>query len=170
MKPENERIREVKSYKSLIISVGIVLFLIASFCRHSIPVFATDSVPITSYDEFRSAVIGKAFDVDGEGSYQCYDGAALLWQQLGRSLSTGENDAKGTWLNARYENAGDDFQLIEDINQVKRGDVVVFDYNAKNFNWTYIDDNGQLRSPGHIAFADNDYAASNSLNIFGQNQ
>ena len=159
-----------KKNKSLTASLGLILTFIVSICIHPITAFAADSVPITSYDAFRNAVIGKAFDVDGSNPYECYDGAALLWKQLGRNLQTGGNDAKGTWLNARYENAGDDFYLISDINQVKRGDVVVFDYNATNFNATYIDGNGNLRKPGHIAFADNDYAATHTLNIFGQNQ
>ena len=162
-----------KKNKSLTASLGLILTFIVSICIHPITAFAADSVPITSYDAFRKAVIGKAFDVDGSPPgqpYQCYDGAALLWKQLGRNLQTGGNDAKGTWLNARYENAGDDFYLISDINQVKRGDVVVFDYNATNFNVTYYDVNGNLRKPGHIAFADNDYAATHTLNIFGQNQ
>lgn len=163
----------MKKNKSLAVSLGLILIFIVTICIHPISVFAADNIPITSYDAFRNAVIGKAFDVDGSPTdqpYQCYDGAAILWKQLGRSLNTGGNDAKGTWLNARDENAGNDFHLITNINDVKRGDVVVFDYNATNFNATYYDDAGNLRKPGHIAYADNDYAATHTLNIFGQNQ
>ena len=164
---------ELKKNKSLAVSLGLILTFIVSICIHPMSAFAADNIPITSYDAFRNAVIGKKYDVDGyptDQPYQCYDGAAILWKQLGRSLNTGGNDAKGTWLNARYENAGNDFHLITNINDVKRGDVVVFDYNATNFNATYIDGNGNLRKPGHIAYADNDYAATHTLNILGQNQ
>ena len=163
----------MKKNKSLAVSLGLILTFIVSICIHPMSAFAADNIPITSYDAFRNAVIGKKYDVDGyptDQPYQCYDGAAILWKQLGRSLNTGGNDAKGTWLNARYENAGNDFHLITNINDVKRGDVVVFDYNATNFNGTYYDENGNLRKPGHIAYADNDYAATHTLNILGQNQ
>ena len=167
---------EVKNYKSLTALALLLMFFITAFCMDSISVFAADNIdniPITSYDAFRNFVIGKKYDVDGyptDQPYQCFDGAAILWKKLGRNLLTGGNDAKGTWLNARSENAGNDFLLISDINQVKRGDVVVFDYYEKCFNGIYYDSNGNLRKPGHIAYADNDYAATHTLNIFGQNQ
>lgn len=110
-------------------------------------------VPINSYDDFRNTVNGRAFDIDGAYGAQCWDGAALLWQQLGRSLSTGGTGAaKGTWsvAAARAANAGNDFDLITNFAALKRGDVIVFGY-------------GQY---GHIAFVDQ----VNPLRILGQNQ
>jgi surface antigen len=111
------------------------------------------SVPIGSYDDFRNAVMGRGFDIDGYYGYQCWDGAALLWQQIGRSLSTGGTGAaKGTWtvVSVRNANAGNDFELITSVNNIKRGDVIVFG------NGTY----------GHIAFVDQ----VSPLRILGQNQ
>lgn len=110
-------------------------------------------VPINSYEDFRNAVNGKAFDIDGYYGAQCWDGAALLWQQLGRSLSTGGTGAaKGTWSvqSARTANAGNDFDLVTNFGDLKRGDVIVYGY-------------GQY---GHIAFVDQ----VNPLRILGQNQ
>lgn len=110
-------------------------------------------VPINSYDDFRNTVNGKAFDIDGAYGAQCWDGAALLWQQLGRSLSTGGiGAAKGTWsvAAARAANAGNDFDLITNFADLKRGDVIVYGY-------------GQY---GHIAFVDQ----VSPLRILGQNQ
>ncbi len=104
-----ERMYNMKNNKAFTVSTGlIVIVLISAFCIHSIPAIqafahSISEISITSYDEFRSTVIGKEFDVDGYPTgqpYQCYDGAAVLWQIIGRSLSTGGNDAKGTWLNA----------------------------------------------------------------------
>jgi hypothetical protein len=110
-------------------------------------------VPIDSYDNFRNAVIGKSYDIDGYYGAQCWDGAALLWQQIGRSLSTGGTGAaKGCWSvqSARTANAGDNFDLITNFADLQRGDVVVFGYG------TY----------GHIAFVD----SVSPFRILGQNQ
>ena len=127
-------------------------------------------VDITSYDAFRNATIGNGYDLDGKGDppQQCWDGAALLWQQLGRWLDTGGGNggARGTWQNRKSENAGEDFYLIYDLSEVKRGDVVVFDYNSTNFN--AVDEYGVPY--GHIAFADNDYDPNAGFDIYGQNQ
>lgn len=108
-------------------------------------------VPISSYDEFRAAVLGKAYDIDGWYSAQCWDGAALLWQQIGRSLSTGGTGAaRGCWTHARQANAGNDFDLITNFADLRRGDVIVYGWGKY----------------GHIAFVD----SVNPLRILGQNQ
>lgn len=111
-------------------------------------------VAINSYDAFRSEVIGKGYDVDGAYGYQCWDGCALLWQQLGRSLITGNGCASGCWTLKKDVNAGTQFELITNKNSVKRGDVVVFS-------------TGEY---GHIGFADEDYSGSGSIRLLGQNQ
>lgn len=118
---------------------------------------AVYSVPIDSYDAFRNRVNGNAYDLDGAYGPQCWDGAALLWQQIGRSLSTGGTGiAAGCWNveSARNANAGGDFDLIWNLADVKRGDVVVLGRNGAN----------------HIAFADEDYNGSGRLVLLGQNQ
>ena len=131
---------------------------------HPVPALAY-SVDISSYDAFRNNTYGHAYDIDGYYGAQCWDGAALLWQQLGMWLQTGDGRARGTWLNCRDQNAGSEFDLITGIQNVRRGDVVVFDYN-NNFN--AVDDNGVPF--GHIAFANNDYKQGIGFNIYGQNQ
>lgn len=112
------------------------------------------SIPHADYDEFRAAVLGKGFDCDGAYSYQCWDGACLLWMQIGRWLQTGDGAARGCWKLKRNENAGNDFELITNLKDVKRGDVVVFD--CGNF--------------GHIGYADADYTGGTYIKLLGQNQ
>lgn len=113
------------------------------------------SINITNYDTFRAAVINRGFDIDGYYGWQCWDGAALLWQQIGKTLSTGGTGAaKGCWTNARDINAGTDFTLVTNVRDVKRGDVVVYG-------------GGQW---GHIGFADSDYTGGSWISTLGQNQ
>lgn len=113
------------------------------------------NVPHDNYDNFRNAVNGRGYDVDNAYGYQCYDGACLLWMQIGRWLSTGGTGAaRGCWTAAKTENAGNDFELIYNKADVKRGDVVVFNCG----------------SYGHIGFADEDYNGGASIRLLGQNQ
>lgn len=112
------------------------------------------SVPIDSYEPFRSAVIGRGYDLDNAHSFQCWDGACLLWQQLGRWLYTGNGCASGCWNLERDRNAGDDFELIWKKEDIKRGDVVVFGC-------------GEF---GHIGYADEDYCGNQYIRLLGQNQ
>lgn len=112
------------------------------------------NVPINSYDSFRTTVLGRGYDIDGAYGYQCWDGAALVWQQLGRNLLTGNGAASGCWTLKRDVNAGSDFDLIWNLKDVKRGDVVVFGA-------------GQY---GHIGFADANYDGSGVVRLLGQNQ
>jgi hypothetical protein len=47
--------------------------------------------PSTNFATFNGQLlvaIGKCFDVEGAYGNQCRNGAALLWQQLGRTLAT----------------------------------------------------------------------------------
>lgn len=111
-------------------------------------------VQITSYDVFRAQVIGNGFDIDGAYGNQCWDGCALLWQQIGRTLQTGNGCAYGCWTLKRTENAGSHFTLITNKADVKRGDVVVFQ-------------GGQY---GHIGFADENYNGGAYIRLMGQNQ
>lgn len=111
-------------------------------------------VNINTYDAFRNEVLGKGYDVDNAYGYQCWDGCALLWQQIGRSLLTGNGCASGCWTLKRDVNAGNDFTLITNKSDVRRGDVVVFS-------------TGQY---GHIGFADENYNGGASIRLLGQNQ
>lgn len=106
-------------------------------------------VNISSYSAFRSAVLGRGFNIDGRFGWQCWDGAALLWQQLGLTLVTGNGLAIGTWDLNRERNRYGKFDLVTSAGSLKKGDVVV------------------LR-PNHIGFFDGwngDY-----MRILGQNQ
>lgn len=109
---------------------------------------------IGSYDQFRAQVIGKGFNLDDAYGAQCWDGTALLWQQLGRTLQTGNGCAYGCWTLKRDANAGSNFELITNKANVKRGDVVVFQ-------------GGQY---GHIGFADENYQGGTYIKLLGQNQ
>lgn len=111
------------------------------------------NVPINTYSAFKKAVNGNSYDIDNHYGAQCWDGAALLWQQLGKTLSTGGTGAaKGTWTHARTHNLGNDFVAVGRSN-LRIGDVVVFD------GLTY----------GHIGFVDkiND---NDTIDVLGQNQ
>ena len=95
------------------------------------------SVPINSYDAFRNATAGNGYDIDGSWGWQCWDGVALFWQQLGMWLYTGSNSyAKECWTASRDRNAGDQFDLIYNIADVKRGDVIVFMYWSKKDDYS----------------------------------
>lgn len=128
-------------------------------------------VDISSYEAFRSATIGNGYDIDGYYGYQCWDYCALMWGNIGRYghegtqyaypyLQTGVGGyAYECWTNSRYQNAGTQFELIELLSLVKKGDVVVLDRGR------YVGDDA-----GHIAFADEDYSGGNSMYLVGQNQ
>ena len=112
------------------------------------------SVDASSYDAFRNNVINHGYDIDNYYGFQCWDGAALLWQQIGRDLSTGGTGAaKGCWTHARDKNAGSDFDVVTSQNNLRRGDVIVFG-------------GGQY---GHIGFVDR-INGDGTINVLGQNQ
>lgn len=92
-------------------------------------------VDITSPITFKGAVLGQCVDVDGAYGSQCFDLANLFWQNYaGRSISScGTGAAKGT-LNCADANAGDEFTMIYDANQLQPGDWVVF----TNGTWGHI--------------------------------
>nr|DAS72629.1 MAG TPA: LysM [Caudoviricetes sp.] len=78
---------------------------------------------------FRNATIGKCIDTDGAYGSQCWDLGNLFWQNYaGRSFNTcGTGAAKGTIQNGCWQrNAGNEFDMIWDKNQIKAGDWVIF--------------------------------------------
>lgn len=119
------------------------------------------NVNISSYQAFRTEVLGNGYDIDGQYGYQCWDGVDLLYSQIGRTLSTGGTGlAYGCWTNenARAENGAEPFSIIYNLNDIKRGDIVVLNPGL------------EVGSAGHIAFADDDYRGDGRLNLLGQNQ
>ncbi len=118
---------------------------------------------IATFQDFRNGTNNTVgYDVDGKYDRQCWDGVQILYKRLGMSLSTGgQSYAKYCWLNtnARAANTGDQFIQITSIDDVRRGDILVFD----QINATYY--------TGHIGFADeNNNPAKSTITVWGQNQ
>lgn len=125
-------------------------------------------ISTSSYNSFRSDVLTRAsqglgYDVDGYYGYQCWDLCAELWMNLPEFANSGLWPHTGTnlwasecWTQSRTENAGDSFDLIYTVEDLKRGDVIVLDSSA-------------ISATGHIAFCDEDYTGD-TMNLLGQNQ
>lgn len=129
---------------------------------------AIPSVPHATYQEFRNAVNGHGYDLDGLFGYQCWDGVDLLYQQsdIGQYLYTaanvgqGEGTAKSCWINteARARNSSGHFSAITGKENIKQGDILVFN--------TY---SGWYGSAGHIGFANEDYNGTDTISLLSQN-
>lgn len=91
------------------------------------------SVPHDTFENFMNATIGKGYDIDEYYGQQCWDYAALLWQQLGLSLLTGNGLAIGCWDLKRDINSGSQFDLIYNVNDLKAGDIVTMRPNHIGF-------------------------------------
>lgn len=107
------------------------------------------SVPFSTYIAFKNAVLNHGYDIDGYYGWQCWDGAALLWQQMGLALATGNGLAIGCWDLKRDQNKYNKFDLVTDVSKLQLGDVVVM-------------------RPNHIGFFDGFDGAY--MRILGQNQ
>lgn len=132
---------------------------------------AIPNVAHATYDEFRAATISHSYDLDGypiSQPYQCWDSVDLLYQQAdvnqylytAANVGQGEGTAKSCWLNdtARALNGSGNFRPIYNVNEIKRGDIIVFNTYG---NW--------YSSSGHIGFADEDYNNTDYINILSQN-
>lgn len=106
-------------------------------------------VPYDTYNNFKNAVLGRGYDIDNAYGWQCWDGAALLWQQMGLILYTGNGKAIGCWDLKRDVNKYDKFDLIYNVGDLKVGDVVCM-------------------RPNHIGFFDG--WNGQYMRILGQNQ
>lgn len=120
------------------------------------------SVAHSTYQEWRLYTVGEAFDVDGSYGCQCWDYASLFWWNVGFPTmypKTGPNQfASEVWTVSRFQNVAYNgttyFRLINNLMEVKEGDIIVFS-----------------GIPGHIAFADQDYSpGSFTIRCIGQNQ
>lgn len=76
---------------------------------------------------FKNSTLGKCIDFDSKFGAQCVDLAqAFVKSYANRWWSTcGTGAARGLW-DCRDKNAGEDFELITDQNQLQAGDIVVF--------------------------------------------
>lgn len=123
------------------------------------------SLPTNTYDAWKLAVAGNGYDADGSYGDQCWDLCAEFWWNIGFPQGyplTGPNHgAAECWSVSKDANSSYNgvtyFQQITNLNDVKRGDVIVW-----NSHGSYI--------YGHIGFADEDYNGSGSIAVLGQNQ
>lgn len=120
------------------------------------------SVPFNTYDDFKNAVNGNSYDVDYVASYQCVDLVKLLNYNLGYGTpywsTGGVGTAWGGWAieTAREFNAGNSYTLVTRVEDIKRGDMIVY--------------NNYIGNPyGHVGFADEDYNGTYNLRILSQN-
>lgn len=109
------------------------------------------SVPHSTYAEWETATNGNGFDVDGSFGCQCWDLVSLFWYNVG--FPTGyplitASSAYTMWTlrnqNVSY-NGTTYFDIIYNLVDVKKGDVMVFNYTSQN-------------PYGHVGFATRDYA------------
>ena len=115
-------------------------------------------VPHATYNEFRQYALTHGVNVDYAWGNQCWDICAIVWYQYGLRLKTGPNHSVyECWTVSRMQNAVPPFSLVTRKEDIKRGDIVVF-----NRHGSY--------TTGHIGFADEDYRGTNYINILGQNQ
>ena len=122
------------------------------------------SIPHGSYQEWRDATLGNGYDLDGWWGEQCWDYCAIFYRQYNLTLYTGDGTAAGCWLLMRGMNAVMPFVEVTRVQDIKRGDILVFARTPSNY-------------AGHICFADSDYSQSyvdgqgiRRLPCLGQNQ
>lgn len=118
------------------------------------------SVPHASYDQWRAATWGNGYNVDYMYGNQCWDFCALLYWQYGLTLVTkaGGGGAADCWTISRYANTKPPFISITGKENIKRGDILVWNRS-------------RIHSNGHIAFADENYNPNkNSIAAYGANQ
>lgn len=123
-------------------------------------------VQYDTYDHWRNFALTHGVNFDYKYGNQCWDLPALLWWQYGMYLVTqpqGNGHAYQCWTVSRYVNGRPPFTSITGVENIKRGDCLVF--NRSSFS-----------SDGHICFADSDYSGRYyyngawRLNCLGQNQ
>ena len=84
--------------------------------------------PFDTPQAFRDATIGKCIDLDGKWGSQCVDLANAFWKEYtNRWISTcGTGTARGIW-DCKEQNAGQEFKLIYDEDEIETGDWIIFD-------------------------------------------
>ena len=93
--------------------------------------------PTETPQAFAEYTLGGCFNTDGVYDEQCWDYGDLFWQNYaGRRLSTcGTGAAKGTIQDGCWQiNAGDEFVMIWEPENLQYGDLAVFD----NGTWGHI--------------------------------
>ena len=110
------------------------------------------TIPHSSYNEWRAETNGNGFNYDNTFGCQCYDLVAEFWWNVGFPAGypiIDQSSAYRMWYyrnqNISYNNT-QYFDLIDNVNDIKRGDVIVFNYFSGN-------------PFGHVGFADEDYSS-----------
>ena len=108
-----------------------------------------------SYQEFKSMVLGKAFDVDGWYSAQCWDGYAYYMQYLGLKPAwcTSTGYVQDIYTNMDSNGMKEQCDLVYNL---QAGDIVVFPVCSTT-------------PLSHVAIFDSD-AGNGYGNFLGQNQ
>ena len=83
--------------------------------------------PIDTPQAFMDATLGKCIDLDGHWGSQCVDLANAYWKEYSdRWISTCNTGmARGIW-DCKEQNAGNDFKLIYDSDDIQAGDWIIF--------------------------------------------
>lgn len=114
-------------------------------------------VPHNTYLAWESNTLNNGYDVDGSYGCQCWDFASLFWYNVG--FPTGyplitASSAYTMW-NLREQNISYNgvtyFDIIYNLDEVKQGDVIVYNYTVSN-------------PYGHVGFATEDYATWHAAN------
>ena len=115
-------------------------------------------IPHSTYDEWRNATLGNGYDIDGSYGCQCWDFASEFWRNIGLPISyplISSSSAYTMWTQYRWQNASYNgttyFTLITSLNDVKRGDICVYNFFSAN-------------PYGHVGFADQDYDTWHTAN------
>ena len=108
-----------------------------------------------SYQEFKNMVLGKAFDVDGWYSAQCWDGYAYYMQYLGLKPAwcTSTGYVQDIYTNMDSNGMKEQCDLVYNL---QAGDIVVFPVSS-------------VTPLSHVAIFDSD-AGNGYGNFLGQNQ
>lgn len=108
------------------------------------------TLPVDSYANWKAATNGNGFDFDYSYGCQCYDLAVEFWWNVGfpPGYPIITNSSAYTMWNNRFSNIAYGgttyFDLINNVNDIKQGDVIVFNFTNSN-------------PYGHVGFADVNY-------------
>lgn len=109
------------------------------------------TLPVTSYESWKNAVLSNGYNFDNTYGCQCYDLAVEFWWNVGfpQGYPIITSSSAYTMWNNREANASYNgtvyFDLIYNLADVKKGDVMVYAGTTSN-------------PYGHVGFADRDYA------------
>ena len=84
-----------------------------------------------TFEQFRKAVLGKRYDIDGSFGYQCWDGYAKYMKDLGYAYAncTTTGYVKDIWTNRKSNGM---LKSCDEVTVMQPGDIAVF----KETDWT----------------------------------